>query len=494
MPQFERQKTMVVNSISFWGFFILLLVPYWLASKYSSSKWQNWLLLIASYYFYAQVNWKMCGLLFLATVVFYTLGLLVERYNTEYERAASALTSLGVGMGVGLLVYFKFLDFFIDEFANLLNTLGLHTNMSSFGIIMPLGISFFTFKLISYVVEIHRENIPASRDFVDFCVYVAFFPTIMSGPIDRPNQFLPQLRSVRRFSYDDVCEGLKRILWGMFLKMCIADRLSGYTDAVLDNYTQHNATSVLFAALLYSFQMYTDFCGYSDMAIGVGQIMGIRIRENFSRPFWAQNIAEYWRRWHMSLTTWLTDYVFMPLNLAFRDWGKWGLYLATLLNLIIVGFWHGANLTFGLFGLYHALLLICVIAFEKRRKRLEKKYSLKDSPWWRYGRQLLTFILCTVGFLLFRSASCTDFYRTIGTLVSGGYGLPLLTGYIWHLAFAGLSIGILIIREYKQERHLTWGLLHSPHYWVRIASVSALALYVLFCGEAENEQFIYFRF
>lgn len=485
---------MVVNSINFWIFFLILLVPYWWASRSMSAKWQNWILLLASYYFYAQASWKMCWVLAATTTVFYILGVLVEKYNKENGTFASWLTGLGVGLGIGLLVYFKFVDFLVVEFAQLLTAMGLHVSMNSFGIIMPLGISFFTFKLIAYVIEVHRENIPASKNLVDFGVYVAFFPTIISGPIDRPNQFLPQLQNVRNYSYDNASEGLRRILWGMFLKMCIADHLSTYTDAVLCNYMSHNSSSLLLATLLYSFQMYTDFSGYSEMAIGVGLIMGIRIRENFCRPFWAVNVAEYWRRWHMSLTTWLTDYVFMPLNITFRNWGRWGLYLATLLNLVLVGFWHGANWTFGLFGLYHGMLLIGVIATDKSRKRFEKRHNLRYNSGWRYGRQLLTFLLCSLGFLIFRSDSCTDFFHIMGSICSGDYDMPLLSGYRWSLAFAFLSITMLLLREYKQEHHLSWSLMHSSHYWVRIASFSALALYVMLCGETQSEQFIYFRF
>lgn len=484
---------MLVNSISFWIFFVCLLIPYWAVSTSNTSKWQNWLLLIASYYFYAQASWKMCLLLAIATFVFYVLGILIEKYNKSKEKIASWLTNMGVCLGVGLLFYFKFLDFFIDEFADLLNHIGLQTNMSSFGIIMPLGISFFTFKLISYIIEVHRENIPASRNVVNFGVFVAFFPTIMSGPIDRPNQFLPQLEIVRKYTGTNLRDGLKRILWGMFLKMCIADQLAGYTDAVLNNYIHHNTTSILFASFLYSFQMYTDFCGYSEMALGVGHILGIKIRENFNRPFWAQNVAEYWRRWHMSLTTWLTDYVFMPLNLAFRNIGTYGLYLATLLNLIIVGFWHGANWTYGLFGVYHGLLLIIVSANDKRRKKFEKKHNLKKKAYWVYGRQLLTFILCTVGFLIFRSPSVgafIDLLSAIGASTGGG----LFKEGMQNVVPAIFAILILLSKEYKDEKKLNIAFLHSTNYLVSLATITIIIFYILLLGALEGSSFIYFQF
>lgn len=484
---------MLVNSISFWIFFLIMLVPYWWASTFKTSKCQNIISLIASFYFYAQASYEMCFLLVAAILVFYVLGICIEKFNKTNEKIASALTNIGVCAGVGLLIYFKFLNFFIDEFAIFFNNIGLKTNISSFGIIMPLGISFFTFKLISYVVEVHRENIRASISLINFGVFVAFFPTIMSGPIDRPGQFLPQLETNRKFLVTNLVSGLKRILWGAFLKMCIADQLSGYTDAVLNNYMHHNTYSIIFATFLYSFQMYTDFCGYSEMALGVGQIMGVNIRENFNRPFWAQNVAEYWRRWHMSLTTWLTDYVFMPLNLAFRNMGNLGLYLATLLNLIIVGFWHGANWTYGLFGVYHGVLLVLVTMIDKRRKKFEKKHNLKKNIYWIHGRQFLTFTLCTVGFLIFRSQSASDVFKIIG-VVTSSLGGGLFKEGIQNVAPSIIAIILLIFKEYKDERKLKYAFLHSKNKIVSMLTIVGMVFYILLFGALEGSSFIYFQF
>ena len=309
---------MLVNSIIFWFFFLIVLIPYFSILKISS-RWQNLWILAASYFFYGYADWRMVGLLFFSTLVFYCLPMMKNKKLSMI---------IGVFVGVGMLVYFKYMNFFVEQFASLFNSLGIHTNYSSFNIIMPIGISFFTFRLMSYVIEIQRENIEPEKDFVSFATYVAFFPTIMSGPIDRPNTFLPQLEKPRSFVVDDCAEGCKRVLWGLFLKFCIADQLSPYTDSVLNNYYHHNATSIVLACVLYSFQLYADFCGYSEMAIGTARMMGIKVTENFLRPFFAQNIAEFWRRWHISLTTWITDYVFMPLNIAFRNIGKTGIYLA----------------------------------------------------------------------------------------------------------------------------------------------------------------------
>ena len=481
---------MVVNSINFWIFFLAVLVLYFSVCR-KSKQAQNILLLIASYVFYGIAEWKMIPILLAATAIFYGIGIWISNNNKDNSKKASILTTVGVVMGVGLLVYFKYLNFLIDEFSNLFNLIGLHTNPSTFKIVMPLGISFFTFKLISYVVEVHRENIDVCKDPIAFGTYVAFFPTIMSGPIDRPNQFLPQLEKNREFDYDNAAEGARRIVWGMFLKMCIADRISGYTDAVFGNYMQHNATSIVIAGILYAFQMYTDFCGYSHMAIGVSQIMGLKVRENFNRPFLAQNMAEYWRRWHMSLTSWLTDYVFMPLNLAFRNWGKWGLYLATVLNLVIVGFWHGANWTYGLFGLYHGLLLVAVTACEKKRKKFEKQHQLKDKWFWKYPRIIMTFLLASFGLMIFRSESVGDFFGTVARLGSG-FSAPFLD--LGCLGYSIPFILLLIFKEWKDENKKNISLLHSGKTWVRLVTFSVFVLIILLTGELNGGSFIYFQF
>lgn len=481
---------MVVNSIQYWIFFLIVFVTYYVLVK-KSCKAQNVLLLAASLVFYGMAEWRMVPLLLVTIAVFYGLGILIGKYNSENPGLASALTTVGVVLGVGVLVYFKYLNFLIDQFSALLVHIGLHTNPSSFNIIMPLGISFFTFKLISYVVEVHRENIDVCRDPVAFGTYISFFPTILSGPIDRPGQFLPQLEERREFKYDDIAEGARRILWGMFLKMCIADRVAGYSDAVLGNYMHHNATSIIIAAVFYSFQMYTDFCGYSNMAIGVSQLLGLRVRENFNRPFLAQNMTEYWRRWHMSLTSWLTDYVFMPLNIKFRNLGRSGLNLATVLNLVIVGFWHGASWTYGLFGLYHGLLLVVATMCDKSRRKLEKQYSLKDKWYWKYPRILITFLLATFGLLLFRSPSVSDFFGILSRLGSG-FRSPFMEPMIF--AYGGLFIMALMFKEWKDESKIDFHLLHSDRFWVRILSFSILMIVVFFTGCLDGQTFLYYKF
>ena len=477
---------MLVNSIPFFIFFIIIIIPYFLLGKLGYEKQNVWLL-FASYFFYGWADWRMVPLLIIVTIVFYLLGLSIAKDEIP-KKITRLLLTCGIVFGVGLLLYFKYLNFFIEQFAALLGLFGLKTNYSSFNLIVPIGLSFFTFKLISYIIEVSKGAIKPTRNFVTFATYIAFFPTIMSGPIDRPNMFIPQLEQKRTADWDNVLEGCKRILWGMFLKMCIADKISPYTDAVFNNYYHHSGLTIVVAAALYSFQIYADFCGYSEMAIGVGRIMGIKVTENFNRPFFAQNIAEYWRRWHITLTTWLTDYVFTPLSVSFRNWGMWGINLAVMINMAAIGLWHGANWTFLVFGLMHGLMLVSVNLTQKRKKKFEKKHNLKNNKLWINSRRLWTFTLVSIGLIMFRAYNVGNFFNIIERFTASG-GLF----FSWALT-AIIPICIMMFKELKDEEQWNLHFLHSKNVYVEAISFALLAVFVFYSGELEGAKFIYFQF
>lgn len=407
---------MTFYSFAFLLFFVVLFALYYFLLQ-GKAKAQNALLLVASCFFYGYASVKTLPLLAAIVLTFYFLGLGIGKATTE--KASSLLCTTGVVVGVGILLYFKYLNFFIASFASLLESMGLHANTPTLRIIMPLGISFFVFKLISYVVEIHRGHIEPTRDFVAFATYVTFFPCIMAGPIDRP-AFLGQLSKGRSLDYSMAVDGCRQFIWGLFKKVAVADNIAGCVNVIWnDDFTTLPAGKLLMTAVLYSFQMYTDFSGYSDMAIGVGKVLGLKIARNFNYPFFAVNVADYWRRWHMSLTSWLTDYVFMPLNVKFRDWGNVGMILAIIINFVLVGMWHGDNWTYAVFGLYHGLLFIPLIlsgAFYKKNKIKTTFWGLpclKD-----FGRMLLTFLLITIGLIIFRADSVGNAFAYIGHLFS----------------------------------------------------------------------------
>lgn len=552
---------MLVNSIIFWIFFAVFLLPYFTLMR-GSSKIQNLWLLAASYIFYGYADWRMAVLLLIATLTFYLLGLAINRekethlyppclgrtpYKDDYENklntknteekgigtdkqnsqkeegvkdkkslhitrytllSPKTLVVLGVILGAGMLLYFKYLNFFIEQFAALFGLFGLRTNYSSFNIIVPIGISFFTFKLIAYIVEVYKGNMEPCKDFVTFATYIAFFPTIMSGPIDAPKLLIPQMAKARSWQNDQVAEGLKRVLWGMFMKMCIADKVSGYTDAVFNNAYHHNATSIIAASVLYTFQIYADFSGYSEMAIGTSQIMGFRVTENFMRPYFSQNVGDFWRRWHASLMNWFRDYIYFPLGGS--RCSKARMYWNTMVVFMVSGLWHGANWTFIFWGAYHGLL-VCMYKLTKPlvsrfriqdssstesdsppKKSHQKKlgtWNLKFETTIKYVNILIVFALVTIGWQVFR---CNSFGQFVGLWerIFTGFG-PIFKS--WAL-MGFIPIAILMFKEMKDEEGWNIHFLHSKKLWVQIVSFALIAVFILYFGELEGGSFIYFQF
>jgi len=481
---------MTINSLNFLLFFVVIYFFYNFPLREKTTA-QNWLLLISSYIFYGIANWKMIPLLLCSTLIFYILGILI---STSSEKKSSLFTTTGVVAGIGLLLYFKYLNFFIESFSTLFNSIGLKANWGTFNIILPLGISFFTFRLISYIIETYRGKIEPTRDFVVFANYIAFFPTIISGPIDRPNNFIPQLEKKRTFNYNLTVDGFRQILWGMFKKMVIADNLAIFINNTWSDIPNQSGSTLIITSILYSIQMYTDFSGYSDMAIGVGKILGFRITKNFNYPFFARNVAEYWRNWHISLTSWLTDYVFMPLNVKFRNLGKQGLILAIVINMVIVGLWHGANWTYGAFGLYHGLLFIPLIisgAFFKKKKLKTTKLGLPTLN--DFFKILGTFTLVTIGLIIFRSENIHQLNNYIS-------GLLNLTDFFTTTDYSKIKpiipfILIMFIIEWrkKDSEFALSSLGREWHFSLRWI-MYYMILFSIFWLSGKEQQFIYFQF
>ena len=480
------------NTLSFLIFFVIVFSVYWYAFK-GKTKAQNVFLLLASWFFYGFASLKMLPLLVGATTVFYGLGLWIKKCNSE--KAEVAVSTFGVILGIGLLVGFKYLNFFIESFSTFFNALGLNTNWPTFRIILPLGLSFITFKLISYILEIKRGRIEPETDFIAFATYISFFPCLLSGPIDRP-QFLSQLHSERVFDYDTAAEGIRQFLWGLAKKVIIADRCSYVIAPVWENIGGVSGSSLLMAALLYTFQMYTDFSGYSDMAIGIGKLLGFRITRNFNYPFFATNVAEYWRRWHMSLTSWLTDYVFMPLNIRFRDWGKVGIILAIIINMVLVGLWHGANWTFGAFGLYHGLLFIPLIL----SGAFTKKHKLK--PGWMglpklgdLAGMILTFMLVTVGLIIFKANTISQAIQYLTGMAHWETLRGLYLFFINHDFMTKTSlILVLMILEWR-NRSVEFPLVSlKDRHWIVRYGVYIILICLLVLLWDRNLTFLYIEF
>jgi D-alanyl-lipoteichoic acid acyltransferase DltB (MBOAT superfamily) len=485
---------MVFNSIPFVLFFVVVFFVYWLLLK-RNTKAQNVFLLVASYFFYGYADWKMLPLLMVSTVVFYFLGIGIGRAKTE--RAASWLKVLGVVLGVGVLLYFKYLNFFIDSFSRLFESMGLHTNWHTFNIVMPVGVSFFTFKLISYVLDIHSGEIEPTRDVVDFATYIAFFPCILSGPIDRP-RFISQLEQKREFDYNQAIDGMRQILWGLFKKIVVADNCAVFVDNVFSTYTNQKGSTLFLAIVFYSFQLYADFSGYSDMAIGVGKLLGFRITRNFNHPFFALNVADFWRRWHMSLTSWVTDYVFTPLNFQFRRWGKVGMILAIIINMVVVGLWHEANWTYVLFGVYHGLLFVPLVlsgVFMKKDQLRTNRIGLpvlKD-----FFRILLTFGLVLIGWIIVRSDSIGMAWEYVCGMLQSDTFMACYRFFkrpaLWP---TNLFIVIMLVVEWLQrEKEHGLEMKNEKRYkFFRWSMYLLLTLAIFLFQSQDTTQFIYFQF
>ena len=483
---------MVFNSLIFLAFFTVVFLFYWILLK-NTTKGQNIFLLLASYSFYGYADWKMLPLLIGATVIFYYLGKGIA--TAKSEKQSYWLTFLGVVLGVGTLLYFKYFNFFIESFAALFEACGLHTNLHTFNIIMPLGISFFTFRLLSYVIDIYRGKFEPTNDIIAFGTYVAFFPCILSGPIDRPT-FINQLRSTRIFEYDKAVDGCRQILWGLFKKVVVADNCATYVDQVWSDIGSQNGSTLVLAAILYLFQIYADFSGYSDMAISVGKLLGFKIADNFKFPLFALNIADYWRKWHITLTSWLTDYVFMPLNIKLRNWGNWGMIFSIVITFLLIGMWHGANMTFVLFGLYHGLLYIPLIlsgAFFKKAKLKTNKLGLPTAK--DFGRMSLTFALVVIGLTLFRANNVEQAFEFIYNICNRTlFTLPDLFRMA-EIPAACIGVVIMLIIEWLDKNNASLLLrIRQLRHPIVLAFSYALALLLILALRGGSVEFVYFHF
>lgn len=485
---------MVIYSLPFLWFFLIVLTVYYLLS--TKKGLQNIFLLICSYWFYVQVDLKMAGLLALLTIVFWQMGRGIEKaIEQKKERIASYLTTLSVIAGIGALFYYKYLNFFITSFVSTANFVGIHLSWTASHIIVPVGLSFFTFKLMSYPLDIYYGKILHERNISNFANYIAFFPTILSGPIDRPKPFLKQLRQSRLFNPDNLMLGFRRVLWGMFLKMCIADRLDIYISAIWNNFEHHSAISILTASLLYPFQMYADFCGYSEMAIGISLMLGFKVAENFKRPFFTINISNYWSRWHMSLTSWLTDYVFMPLNIKLRGWGTNGTIAAIMLNMTFIGMWHGADWTFFLFGIYHGLWYIPLMISGQFFKKTKIKVNSHGWPTMPFVLKMMgNYLVVAFGLMLFHSANINEFGNIL-CRISEAWNSGLFLDMPTLVNASICSIALIYVDI--QEEWFPNKKIYLPSWaetirWELNVAIEIIA--ILLFGIFDNNQFIYFQF
>ncbi|MBN2174767.1 MAG: MBOAT family protein [Bacteroidales bacterium] len=391
---------MQFNSITFLVFLpIVFAVYHWIPS--SKIRSQNILLLIASYMFYGWWDWHFLGLIFISSITDYLVGLEMGKAIQIHKRKFLLLVSIVTNLGI--LGFFKYFNFFIDSFVDLLSLFHMNTNYSTLQIILPVGISFYTFQTLSYTIDIYKNKIKPTKDIIAFFAFVAFFPQLVAGPIERAASLLPQFLNSRKFQYGQVVDGLRLMMWGFFKKMVIADRLAAYVDLIYSNPDQYKGIGIVIGTVFFAFQIYCDFSGYSDIAIGTAKLFGFNLMTNFQTPYFSASFREFWRRWHISLSTWFRDYLYIPLGGNRVSQNRW--FFNIIFTFTISGLWHGANLTFIFWGLIHGFLLGLEIILGK--------YSSYYSNMFRPVKVIFVFALVCLTWIFFRAESIEKAFNMI---------------------------------------------------------------------------------
>lgn len=399
---------MSFNSIEYLIFLPLVFAIYWAISKRLTA--QNLFILAISYFFYGVWDWRFLSLIVISSLTDYLVGRQMQ--NTESESKRKILLFISLLVNLGFLMTFKYFNFFMDSFVELSSTLGIQVNPRSLNIILPVGISFYTFQTLSYTIDVYRKKLTASNDIIQFFAYVAFFPQLVAGPIERAANLLPQFEVYRKFEYLKAKDGMRQILWGFFLKVVIADNCSVFVNAIFANSETFPPVFLMLGAVLFAFQIYGDFAGYSNIAIGTSKLLGFDLMQNFATPYFSRDIAEFWRRWHISLSTWFRDYLYIPLGGSRVSKAK---QIRNVFAIFLVsGFWHGANWTYIFWGLIHALLYIPQVLTKSNRKFTDVAAQNSALPSLsEFLRILVTFIMVTIAWIFFRSDSIAESFSYI---------------------------------------------------------------------------------
>ena len=508
---------MLFNSLEFALFLPIVFLIYW-AIGYAhindrlKLRLQNAFVVIASYVFYGWWDWRFLLLIAFTSFCSWGSGLLIGRGLTQPSLKGRRLISpkfwmiANIVLNLGILAIFKYYDFFVSEFGQLF---GISTESLLLRIILPVGISFYTFQALSYSIDVYRKKIEPTRDIVAFFAYVAFFPQLVAGPIERATNLLPQFQTNRKFSYDQAVDGMRQILWGLFKKIVVADNCATYVDQVWATYDTQTGSTLLLAAILFTFQIYGDFSGYSDIAIGTAKLFGIKLMRNFNNPYFSRDIAEFWRRWHISLTTWFRDYVYIPLGGSRPEipahiqnpdrYKKLLIIRNTFVIFLLSGFWHGANWTFIAWGAYHALLFLPLILLGKNRKYTNQVAEGRLLPTWKEcGQILFTFALVVIGWIIFRAETIGQAWDYIYGMMQFGtlrasYRFFLPNEYIVYPT--NLYIIAMIVVEWFQrnKQHGLEVLNTSKHKWLRVIFYYAL-VWMIIQNAGTEQTFIYFQF
>ena len=472
---------MIFNSVEFLFFLPTIFILYWFVFN-KNLKVQNSLILVSSYIFYGWWDYRFLSLIFLSTIVDYIIGLNIPKQDSEKKQ--KLLLWCSVLFNLSVLGFFKYYNFFVDSWIDLFSSIGYEIkSVWTLNIILPVGISFYTFQTMSYTIDIYRKKLEPTKDFISFASFVSFFPQLVAGPIERASNLLPQILKKRSFKYEQGIQGFRLIIWGMFKKVVIADSLAPIVDGTFNNYQDFGGGTLWMGAIYFGFQIYCDFSGYSDIAIGTSKLFGFELMSNFKFPYFSRNIGEFWRRWHISLSTWFRDYLYIPLGGSKH--GK----LRSIRNIFVIflvsGFWHGANWTFIVWGVYHSILFLPSFLFNTNRNYTssiigENSYLPTIKEFLQVG---ITFLLVSIGWVFFRSENINNSFKFLN---------QMFTDFSFKSEFEWLNIYLLcfIIIEFLIRKNERLKEKYFNYDWI-VFSIISLAILLFLSGE---EQFIYFQF
>jgi alginate O-acetyltransferase complex protein AlgI len=481
---------MLFNSIEFCVFLPSIFIIYWFITK--TIKKQNILILLSSYLFYGWWDWRFLGLIFFSTVIDFIIGKFLEKEKEVCTR--KYLLWISIFVNIGFLGFFKYYNFFIDNFMYAFSTVGIELSYQSLNIILPVGISFYTFQTLSYTIDIYKRKLQPTKDFITFAAFVSFFPQLVAGPIERAANLLPQFKKNRIFDYNQATDGMRQVLWGFFKKIVIADNCAEYANLIFNNSADYGGSTLVIGAIFFTFQIYGDFSGYSDIAIGTAKLFGFNLMQNFASPYFSRDIAEFWRRWHISLSTWFRDYLYIPLG------GSRGTNYHRIRNVFIIflvsGFWHGSNWTFIFWGGLNAIYFIPIMLRNKNRSNLDTISHNKLFPnISELLSMIITFGLTVFAWIFFRSNDLNHAFNYISTIFSNTlFTIPEIK-LETKLVLTFLLLLFFIITEWigRESKYAIEHFMNKWKWYYRYIFYYIILITIIFFS-GKNEEFIYFQF
>lgn len=483
---------MLFNSLDFAIFLPVVFVLYWFVTN-KNLRFQNVLIVIASYVFYGWWDWRFLSLIVFSTVVDYIIGEQLDL--TDQPRRRKVLLWISILVNLGFLGFFKYYNFFVDNFVSAFSFLGANIQPNTLDIILPVGISFYTFQTLSYTIDVYKRKLEPTKDIVAFAAFVSFFPQLVAGPIERATNLLPQFYKKRQFEYAKAVDGMRQILWGLFKKIVIADNCAVYANEIFNNSTDYTGSTLFMGALFFAFQIYGDFSGYSDIAIGTSRLFGFNLMQNFAFPYFSRDIAEFWRRWHISLSTWFRDYLYIPLG---GSRGGTGIKVRnTFIIFLVSGFWHGANWTFIVWGALNAIYFLPLLLTNYNRHHIEVVAKNRNLPSFKELLLIgITFIVTVFTWIFFRAENIghalqyvSDLFRNLGSFL-------LLSNYFKYASLINLVLVFTIVEWMGRKEAYGLAILgHLKRSLPRRAIYLIITLIILYQFNSERPQeFIYFAF